>query len=164
LPSHSNLLTLLFADDTALAAEDDDIYRLTQLVNLEFKKICTYFRQNRLSLHPDQTKFLVISNSRQVHISNLSIFIINNNPNENGPLKIFALQRMKNDDVTPAIKYLGVYFDPQLNFKYQVRQIVKKLSVALFTLRNVKNVLPLSALKTLYYSIFHCHLTYAVDI
>jgi hypothetical protein len=64
----------------------------------------------------------------------------------------------------PAIKYLGVYFDQSLNFKYHISHISKKLSHALYSLRQVKNILPPNALRTLYYSLFHCHLVYAVEI
>jgi hypothetical protein len=56
---------------------------------------------------------------------------------------------------------LGVYFDPDLNFKFHISQIAKKLSRALYTLRQVKNFLPKDALVTLYYSLAHCHLSYA---
>jgi hypothetical protein len=67
-------------------------------------------------------------------------------------------------DKVPAIKYLGVFFDPSLNFKYHVSQVSNKLSCALYTLRTVRNLLPLSALKTLYYTLFHCHLIYAIEV
>ena len=39
---------------------------------------------------------------------------------------------------------------------------MSKLSSALFCLRNCKNFLSDNALKTLYFSIFHCHLIYAL--
>jgi Reverse transcriptase (RNA-dependent DNA polymerase) len=162
LPLCSSLLTLLFADDTALSAEDDDLVNLINFVNAEFHKICTYFRQHKLSLHPDKTKFLIFSTAKTT--PNVNIFINNNNLNENNPGNIFSLTKVNSSDETPAIKYLGVFFDPQLNFKYHVKYISKKLSQALFTLRSVKNFLNENAMKTLYFSIFHCHLVYAVEI
>jgi hypothetical protein len=67
-------------------------------------------------------------------------------------------------DKVPAIKYLGVYFDQNLNFKYHISHISSKLSRALFSLRAVKNLLPQNSLKTLYYSMFQCHLIYAIEI
>ena len=72
--------------------------------------------------------------------------------------------RISAKDKIPAIKYLGVYFDPHLNFKYHLSQISQKVSRALFILRSVKNFLPPPALKTLYYSLIHCHLVYAAEI
>jgi hypothetical protein len=67
LPECSDFLSKLFADDTALILCDDDLERLVRKANVEFQKVCMYFRSNKLSLHPDKTKYIIISNSRQVH-------------------------------------------------------------------------------------------------
>jgi hypothetical protein len=80
------------------------------------------------------------------------------------PNKIHKLQMVTATDKVPAIKYLGVFFDPSLNFRYHVSQISNKICVALYTLRTVRNLLTLSALKTLYYTLFHCHLIYAIEV
>jgi hypothetical protein len=74
------------------------------------------------------------------------------------------LQRVSSKGKVPAIKYLGVYFDENLDFKYHINTISNKLSRALYSLRTVKKILTSKALKTLYYSLFHCHLTYAIEI
>jgi hypothetical protein len=162
LPLYSDLISLLFADDTALAAEGDNVDDLVQFVNSEFRKICNYFRLNKLSLHPDKTKFMLISNSKNSPV--VSIFINNNNLNQTDPSNIFQLSQVFSTDQIPAIKYLGVFFDPQLNFKYHINYVNKKISQALYVLRSVKNFLPSGALKTLYFSLIHCHFVYAVEI
>ncbi|MBY0379860.1 MAG: reverse transcriptase family protein, partial [Burkholderiales bacterium] len=163
LPNCSLLFSFLFADDTALTASADSLHDLYSFVNTEFQKLCNYFRLNKLSLHPEKTKYLLITN-QQTPIANLDLFINNNNPNENDPSRIHLLSKVTSSDKIPAIKYLGVYFDPNLNFKYHISQISKKLSNALFSLRRAKNLLPANSLKTLYYSLFHCHLVYAIEI
>jgi hypothetical protein len=162
LPACSALLSLLFADDTALAAEDDNLENLVMYVNAEFQKVCTYFRLNKLSLHPDKTKFMLISSAKTSPA--ISISINNNNDDQNDRKNIFRLAQVFPSDQIPAIKYLGVYFDPQLNFKFHVDYVSKKISQALFTLRSAKNFLPRNALKTLYFSLIHCHLVYAAEI
>jgi hypothetical protein len=162
LPSCSTLLSLLFADDTALAAEDDNIVDLVSKVNVEFQKVCKYFRTHKLSLHPDKTKFMLISNAKVS--PTVSIFINNNNDDQFDQKNIFQLSQVFPTDQVPAIKYLGVYFDPQLNFKFHIDYVSKKISQALFTLRSAKNFLPKQALKSLYFSLVHCHLVYAVEI
>jgi hypothetical protein len=162
LPNCSDLLSFLFADDTALTASSDNVNDLFTFVNTQFQKLCNYFRLNKLSLHPDKTKYLFISHSQAP--ANLNIFINNNNLGENDPSRIHKLTIVTNNDAVPAIKYLGVFFDSQLNFKYHISQLSKKLSNAIFSLRRAKNLLPPSTLKTLYYSLFHCHLVYAIEI
>jgi len=164
LPGASNLLSFLFADDTALFDSDSDINVLITRVNAEFKKVCTYFRQNRLVLHPEKTKFIIFTNSHTVSQSDYEIFIDNNNPNQTDADNVFKLVRVKNSDKVPAIKYLGVYFDPNLTFKYHIDFINLKLSKALYGLRSVKNLLPEKSLAILYYSLFNSHLIYANEI
>jgi len=134
------------------------------MVNNEFHYLCTYFRRNKLSIHPDKTKFLLILHNNIITQPHHTLYINNNNLNENLPQNITKLSRVSDTDNLPAIKYLGVYFDQNLNFKCHISHISKKLSYALYALRQEKNFLPPAALKTLYYSLFHCHLIYAIEI
>jgi ribonucleases P/MRP protein subunit RPP40 len=131
----------LFADDTALISEDDDIDNLYLKTNHSFQKVCAYFRLHKFSLHPDKTKYILISNSKNVNEIASKIFINNNNPGQNDPKNIHEVVRVRITDKVPAIKYLGVYFDPGLTFRYHVEQILSKISRALFLLRRVKNIL-----------------------
>jgi hypothetical protein len=133
-----------------------------RFVNDEFRKVCNFFRSHKLSLHPEKTKFMVISSAKTT--PNVSIYINNNNQGQNDPSNVFKLNQVFSNDPVPAIKYLGVFFDPQLNFKYHTNYISKKISRALFTLKTVKNFLPDQALKSLYYTLIHCHFTYAAEI
>lgn len=52
LPGCSGLISKLFADDTTLLANDSDPVALEEKMNLEFQKVCNYFRLNKLSLTP----------------------------------------------------------------------------------------------------------------
>jgi hypothetical protein len=164
LSNRSQFMSKLFTDDTALLMCDDYLDNLIRKANLEFQKICKYFRSNKLSLHPNKTKYIVISNSRFVHETVTEISINNNNVGQNDNQLIHVNQRILPSDNIPAIKYLGVYFDPNLNFKFHIQQLNAKLSRALFQIRRVKNILSKDALKTLYYSLFHCHIIYAIEI
>jgi hypothetical protein len=60
--------------------------------------------------------------------------------------------------------FLGVFFDENLNFKFHINLISLKLSKALFILRSVKHFVTPNALKSLYYSLFHCNLIYCIHI
>ena len=63
--------------------------------------------------------------------------------------------------VIPAINFLGIFIDPELNFKFHVSPLTTKISKALYFIRNSKIFLSLWGLKALYYSLVHCHLVYA---
>jgi hypothetical protein len=164
LPDCNKLFSLLFADDTALIHSSNNLDDLFDFTNSELKKLCTYFRANKLSLHPEKTKYLLISYNNTTPEERHRLAIDNNNPGDNDPQNIFISHRVTNSDPVSAIKYLGVYFDDNLNLKYHVNYISNKLSCALFSLRSVKNTLPPNSLKTLYYSLFHCPLVYAIEI
>jgi hypothetical protein len=64
----------------------------------------------------------------------------------------------------PAIKYLGVFINPKFNFRYHINQISNKLSRAFFFLQKSKHFLTTSAMKSLYFSLIHCPLTYALPV
>ena len=167
LPNCTLLKSLLFCDDTTLLASGSNLNQLANFVNDELQKISTWFRSNQLSLHPDKTKFTVFhSNLGSIQWDDIHLYINENNSSASNPNPdlIKPIDYVNNASEIPAIKFLGVYFDPNLNFKYHIQKLNEKLSRALFILRQCKKILTRSALKTLYYSIFHCHLIYGILI
>jgi hypothetical protein len=129
LPTCSALKKLLFADDTKLLAKGKNICELVSFVNAEFHKIVSFFRAHKLAFHPDKTKFMTFSNSTECKDADIQIFINCNNPNElPNPDLIKKIERVTAKSKTPAIKFLGVYFDPNLDFKYHIGTISNKLS------------------------------------
>ena len=71
----------------------DDIKMLTEIVNREFRKVCEFFRTNRLVLHPDKTKFILFTRSGGEGFD-LEIFCNNNNHDQNDPNKISPIIRV----------------------------------------------------------------------
>ena len=58
LPKSTLLYSLLFADDTTLLASGPNLVDLVSFVNLELQKVSTWFRTNKMSLHPLKTNSL----------------------------------------------------------------------------------------------------------
>ena len=125
-------MALLFADDTTLLAAGDDIEELVRCVNIEFKKILKFFRLNKLSLHPDKTQFILFSNSNVVKNKEINLYIDMNNEHENDPNLVKNIKRITSNSDFPAVKFLGVLFDPELSFKMQIRHISSKILKSLF--------------------------------
>ena len=164
LPLSTQLFVLMFADDTTLLASSNNIVDLYNFVNAEFYKLTTYFRLNKLALHPDKTKYMLFTNNNNVKCNNLSLIINNNNPTE--PYSnnhVNPITRVYGNPEDPSIKFLGVYIDPKLNFKHHVNILVKKLSSSLYFMRKAKNIVSTKAMKFIYYSIFHSHIIYAIQ-
>lgn len=165
LAESSKLLTLMFADDTTLLASHNNIEELFNYVNQEFFKIVTYFRFNKLALHPKKTNFLIFSNSPTVKNTNLNIFINNSNPGSDPKdALLYPITRIYGTDEDPAVKFLGVYFDPDLSFKHHISVMRGKISSGLYFLRSVKNLLSSKALTSLYYSLIHSHIIYGIQV
>ena len=162
LPMASKLFSLLFADDTTLLASASNIESLCTFVNVEFKKVCDFFHTNKLLLHPDKTKMLFYSTS--LNGEGVEIFCNNNNDALMDPNLIKKISLISKEDTTPAVKFLGVFFDQSLSFKHHIQNIRTKLSKALYIMRMAKNLIPKNSLKTVYYAIFHSHLIYAIQI
>lgn len=164
LPKSTLLYTLLFCDDTTLLASGPDLPTLIDFVNNELKKVSQWFRANMMSLHPNKTKFTIFHSSpSRIPWGDIHIFIDENEP---GSIPVNSLIKpvccVTPQSNTPAVKFLGVYFDPGLTFKYHISKLNSKLTSSLFFLRRSKNVLGSKAMKALYYSTFHCHLIYGL--
>lgn len=167
LPGSTLLYILLFADDTTLLASGKNLHELVEFVNAELQKISVWFRANNMALHPLKTKFTVFyPKPENIPWNEISLFINENdpgsaNPNPNLKREITCINHQSD---IPAIKFLGIFFDPALNFKYHISRLLIRLSKALFILKRCKNILSKKALVSLYYSTFHCHLLYGVLI
>ncbi len=126
LPQCSSLLSFLFADDTTLLDSDHDINTLVTRVNCEFKKIVFYFRAHKLALHPQKTKFIVFSHNN--FNNNPPVINIDfNNYNVPNDDDLVSPIEFVNCSADPTVKFLGVLFDPTLNFKPHVNVISSKI-------------------------------------
>jgi hypothetical protein len=162
LPQASKLFSLLFADDTTLLMSGKDLVTLAISVNIEFQKIVEYFRSNKMLLHAKKTKFMIFNHTGA---ENVKIYINNNNNAMSQNIELVSeLEQISSKSETPTIKFLGINFDENLNFKFHLKTIVSKISQALFAIKQAKNHLTAPAMLTLYYALIHCHLIYGINI
>ncbi len=105
------MFSLLFADDTTLSDSDIDIQTLICRVNMEFRKITHYFLINKLSLHPDKTKFMLFSTNKTVINLDIELFINNNSPGlvHENPNLIHRMERVDSNSKILAMRFLGVF-------------------------------------------------------
>lgn len=165
LPNVTELLTLLFADDSSFLISGKTLSEVIAKLNMELKKICDWFRTNEMSLHPDKTKFMIF-NKREDSIDwNETRVVLNfNNGDENDLNLITKLEYVNSKSDEPAIKFLGIFIDPQLTFRYHIQHIQRKVSSSLYVIKCLRNYLGENALKTLYHSFIHSHLLYCLPI
>ncbi len=143
---------LSFADDTTIYVSDSNIDHLYANANILINCLFEWFCSNRLSLNANKTKYIVIRPpSLRGDISNTNICIQDT-----------QLHRIGNECNEKAVKFLGILIDENLTWKEHLSHINKKISRALFSLKQVKHVLPKRCMKTLYYSLIHPHLSYGI--
>ena len=165
LPKVTSLFTLLYADDTSFLISGKSLEEITIILNTELKKVCDWFRSNKLSLHPEKTKFMVFNkNENNINWNEINIQLNFNNGDDNIQHLITKLGFVNSSSEIPAIKFLGVYIDPNTNFRYHIKYIRRKILNSIFVLKRLKNFLPQESLRTLYFSLVHSHINYCLPV
>ena len=143
--SSAKLVFYLFADDTNIYFEAENLKLLQQTVNKELKKVKIWLDVNKLSLNIDKTNFIIFKSPQ--HFSSDIIKI-----------KIGNLPVKK----TGYVKFLGVLLDENLSWKYHLIELSKKLARFCCMFFKVRHFLPIDVLICLYNSLFSPCLQYGI--
>ena len=142
----------MFADDTMIYIEGDDIPMMFNSMNYDLSVISKWLCDNSLSLNISKSKYMLIGNKFKLSKYNLSY------PNLN-------LEIMGNKlDKVNEIKYLGVIIDEHLNFKSHFNYIMNKMSKKVYFLRRISNCLNMSTKILLYKSLISPHIDFCSTI
>ena len=115
LPNISKILDFyLFADDTNIYYESDNLEKLGKKVNKDLGKLQLWLNVNRLSLNISETNFVIFHPF-------------------NKPLKHQITLKIQKTTISQKknIKYLGVIIDSTLTWKQQIKNILCKISRAI---------------------------------
>ena len=150
LPGASDLMSWLFADDTALAVSSDNFQDLETRFNYEVSKVHNWLLANRLSVHyTDKTQYMIVHRSNLKDGAELSL----NFELHMGDHKI---------EKTDSYKYLGIMVDDRLNWKLQINTLCAKLSSVCGILSKVRHFLDRKSLMLIYNSLFDSRLKYGM--
>ena len=134
----------IYADDTGVFVSGRDTRTLEENVNLDLQHICSWLHANKLTLNTLKCKYMIIGSSHNLSYIN---YICNIN------IQGHSIERVD------EFEQLGVTIDDQLKWDKHFDKLCKKLSSALFSIRQVK-FLPKSSLLTLYRSLVESRLRY----
>ena len=109
LPSVTKFSVKLFADDTNLTMASKCANTLEVNVNLELTKVSNWMRLNKLSVNFSKTEYMLITKKK--NIKHFQVKICDN-----------VIQ------CKDHIKYLGVYIDDKLSWKYHIQQLCSKVA------------------------------------
>lgn len=147
-PTNDNQYNIvLYADDTTLVFKHKNLKELIKIINRNLKLIYSWLVANRLTLNYDKTYPMIFSN-RIPRNTVIPRIIINR----------------KHLKLSEKVKYLGVLFDPKLNFKYHIAHISNKISKSIGILYKLRHFLPIEALTRLYYSLIYPYFIYCISI
>ena len=114
------------------------------MVNQELSHVSSWFNANKLTVHPDKSKFIIFHPRRkQINPSELNI-LINNTP-------IARVQEHK---------FLGIIIHENLSWKPHITSICDKVAKVIGILSKSRRYLPSVTLKTLYNSLFLPYINY----
>ena len=137
----------LFADNTCIIIHQSNQTALTEETNRELTNVHNWTRANKITVNPQKSSSLVIPPKTTNNTCDIEINFDNS---------IIALQ--------DGVKYLGITIDSGLKFNWHIKTLESKLARSIGVISKLKQVLPASALRTLYYSMIHPHLRYGVVI
>jgi len=144
----TNLFSIRFADDTNFVGCGDNKEETEQLVNEELKKVYKWFCNNKLTLHPDKSRFITHTRDKLI-----SIKLGERNLMRCG----YGLQE-------EGVKFLGVIIDENLDWKLQIANVKKKIGKGNYLLWRYKNKLTLPMKKVIYESFIRTHITYCLSV
>jgi hypothetical protein len=168
LPNATDLLAVLYADDTTGLDSDSELPTLMARVKTELSKLSQWFIANKMSLNTSKTKYIIFHAPGKKVNSDLTLEINANLPGTpHDPNLVTTVERIQSKHPnyeSQAFKLLGIYLDEHLNFNHNTTMLTSKLSRACFFINRAKHTLSPRALKTLYTSFFHSHLLYCTNI
>ena len=141
-----------FADNTTLCVSSPNLDDLYDTINNDINKMHTWFCANRLSLNAKKTKYIVIRPKHKSCDLTDKQLVINDVP----------LCRIGTGCKETSTKFLGILLDEHITWKQHVSLVNSKISRAIFSINQAKNILPYSILRKLYYALIQPHLTYGI--
>ena len=139
--SSENLKFYLFADDTTLFYSSKKNPDTEYILITEIAKVAEWLNANRLSLNIKKSCFLTFSLIQNVQTIEINI--------DNQPIE----EKTKT-------KYLGVIIDNKLTWKEHLKEINCKLRKGTGILYKIRDFVPQSVLKSLYYSFIQPYVDY----
>jgi len=146
LPYSSNLLPIIFADDTNVFYSGRNLAECVQRINSEMTGLLKWIQSNKLSLNVEKTQYIIFS-KRKLQADQLTVSI-------NGEL-------IKRVD---SFRFLGVIIDDRLSWRQHIAHIRRKVSKSIGILRSARLLLNRDTLVTLYYAFVYPYFNYCIDV
>ena len=114
MPQAVNLNLFLYADDSCLVFQENDVIEIERQLNRDFKNICEWFADNRLSIHFGEykTKSILFASKRKIkNIPKLKINYKNIQINQHS-----------------KVTYLGCILDETMSGESMALKVINKIN------------------------------------
>ena len=138
----------VFADDTGIFCQGNDIDALIDIARDIMTKIEEWFSCNKLTLNVDKTCFIIFKSTRWRNVNIPDRINFNN----------------KSINRVSCIKYLGLYLDELLNWNNHVNEVCNALKRFFPTFYNIRSYLNLKLARTIYYAMMYSKIKYAISV
>ena len=142
-----NCIANLFADDTCLLSSDSNLQLLEAKVNNDLSNLSSWLKANKISLNEDKTEVLLFRSRNKTIAYNMKLTL-------NG----FDL------NFSTHVRYLGLQLDEHLAWNFHFDALAKKLRRANGILSKLRHFIPMSVLRSIYFALFHSHMSYAAIV
>jgi hypothetical protein len=150
LPNSTKLGCMrLFADDANHFIKDKNYLNLKRLAEDELTNIINWMHANLLTINLKKTNFTIFSPSAK--------------PLHHNIINSISFHNQQISRVV-CIKYLGVFIDESLSWKEHINFICSKIRQHCGILYKIRDYLPVSVRKQLYFALVHSVLQYGVEI
>jgi len=143
---HTSLFCCKFADDSSFEASGKTRDEIENKCNIELQKVNEWFRNNKLKLHPDKSRYLIHSKDKLIRLN----------------LGSQPIQRSGYGLQEESVRLLGVEIDENLDWKIHTKKVEKKISKANYLLWRHGKKLNVKNKKLLYESFVRSHLLYCL--
>ena len=137
----------LFADDTNIDCESDTVESVVKRANSGLKSVKKWLDADKLSINIDKTNYIIF------HSPHKSI-----PPHRSIKIGKKHITRVK------YVKFLGLFLDGTLSWKYHLSELSKKLARTCGVLYKIRPFLPTETLICLYNSLFISFLQYGIAV
>ena len=142
----NNIFPILFADDTTVLIEGNNLDVIITSLNSELDRINTWLKSNKLSLNVTKTHYMVFHRARKKVIHN----------------KLFINNSMVTQ--VSCSKFFGIILDNKLKLDLTYSLYKNKIDKGMGILLNARKVLKNSVLHQLYYSYIFPYLIYCSEV
>lgn len=143
----SKLKLTIYADDTTLFYETNDLPNAIETLNIELSNISLWLYANQLTLNVSKTHHMIFHKPRA------------NLPSDYPPLTICnsVVNRVM------EVRCLGVILDPCLKFNLHIHSIVKKISKFIPIIFKIRDLLDRKCLRLIYYALVYPNIIYCAS-